>query len=159
MTPKIYECIERVLEQFKRPFTMLEIGASRDYYSLQAAAKYPQSMFVMIDGNDSENPTAKTDLYKQCTKNNNLNNIILLNIPPSRFNFKRFAQCGHIDVVVALHIERFKTDQQEVLKNIIEIGEHIIIEAPLCDGHYMTFSYSNRQQGIWSRKTMRSYIA
>jgi len=54
-TESRYKIIREVLNQYRRPFCMLDIGASQGYFSFRAAHDY-DCVCVMIEGNNAEYP-------------------------------------------------------------------------------------------------------
>jgi len=64
--PFRYELIKReLLDDYERPFTMLDLGASQGYYSLRAAYDY-DSVCVMIEGNNGAYKMIGTQLQEIC---------------------------------------------------------------------------------------------
>ena len=126
-----YEMINTVLKQYNRPFTMLDIGASQGYYSFRAAADYPQSVFVMVEDNNHDYPMSGTQLLDLCKANSKLNNVIFLKKILTIADAKRFSECEHMDVVLALNIIHwFKDSWQEITDILLRMGSNIIIETP-----------------------------
>ncbi len=81
-----YKIIQEVLNQYRRQFCMLDIGASQGYFSFRAAHDY-DCVCVMIEGNNAEYPKVGTQLLNLCEANDSLENIILLNNLISRKNY------------------------------------------------------------------------
>ncbi len=126
-----YEIIKTVLEKYKRPFTMLDIGASQGYYSFRAAYDHPESTCVMLEGDNPVYPLTGTQLLDLCKCNTELDNIIFLNrkIVPSEL--QRLSECEHFDVVLVLNIIHWFGDQwQKVADAVLNMGDNIIIESP-----------------------------
>ncbi len=124
-----YEIIQQILDKYKRPFTMLDIGASQGYYSFKTAHDY-DSVCVMIEGNNRFYPMTGSQLLDLC-KINNLDNIIHLNKSVVPNDLIRLSECEHFDVVLALNIIHWFPDQwQNVTDAILNMGDNIIIETP-----------------------------
>ncbi|HVX01191.1 MAG TPA: hypothetical protein VHA52_12275, partial [Candidatus Babeliaceae bacterium] len=73
-----YQAIEVILKKYKRPITMLDIGASEGFFSFRAAQD--GATCVMIEGNyasESQESTAD-NLEQLCEQNTNLSTIMLL---------------------------------------------------------------------------------
>jgi hypothetical protein len=125
-----FAILDQVLQQYKRPFTMLDIGASQGYYSFKAAQKYPQSVFVMIEGNNQHYPLIGTQLLDLCKENTALNNIVLLNKAIELADLQRLGECEHFGVVVVFNIIHWFDDWKTVTDAILNLGKNIIIETP-----------------------------
>ncbi len=125
-----YNIIKNVLDQYKRPFTMIDIGASQGYYSFRAASDYPESVFVMLEGNNKHYPLIGTQLLDLC-KENNLNNLIFLNRSLAPKEVQHFSECEHFDIVIAFNIIHwFGNSWKDIANAILNLGDNIIIETP-----------------------------
>src|SRR3990167_10755266 len=126
---KRYEILEQFLKLYKRPFTMLDIGAAQGYHSLRAAWDYPDSVFVMIEGNNPSYPLSGDQLLSICKCNTKLDNIIHLNKPIYINDLIELGKCEHFDVVLALNIIHWLgSDYKQVIEALLTLGDHIIIE-------------------------------
>lgn len=127
-----YEVIKELAAQYKRPFTVLDLGASEGYFSFKLAHDF-KATCVMIEGNyktDSEENTADY-LEDLCKKNTDLNSIILLkkNITPLELSI--LSESEHFDIVLALNvIHHFGSSWKQVIDALLDMGIHIIIETP-----------------------------
>ncbi|MBI5274760.1 MAG: hypothetical protein HY860_06900, partial [Chlamydiales bacterium] len=95
-----YLLIKKVLQQYTRPFTLLDIGAAQGYYSLKAAGDFRKSVCVMLEGNNPTYPLIGDQLKSICEDNTNLNNIIFLNRPIDLKDLIQLGTCEHFDVVL-----------------------------------------------------------
>ena len=130
-----YEVIRKVLDKYRRPFDMLDIGASQGYYSFRAAHDY-DCVCVMLEGNNPEYPKVGTQLLDLCEANHSLGNIILLNKMIIPEDLKRLSECENFDVVLALNIIHwFGSRWKEVADAILGMGRSIIIETPPQEKH------------------------
>ncbi len=126
-----FNLIDSILQKFKRPFTMLDLGASQGYYSILAATKYDKSVFVMIEGNNNYYPFIGTQLLDICKCNTSLKNIILLKKHLIISDIKRLSECEYFDIVLALNIIHwFKYSWKNLINHILELGSQVIIETP-----------------------------
>lgn len=126
-----YELLNTILSNYNRPFTMLDIGASQGYYSFRAAFSYPDSVFVMIEGNNKHYPLIGSQLLDLCKANSSLNNIIFLNKLLEIEDVRRLSECEHFDVVVALNIIHWFGDSwKNITDCILKMGSIIVIETP-----------------------------
>ena len=99
-----YAVIQTLLNRYKRPFTMVDVGADNGYCSLRAARDYKDSVFVMIEGDEQERPFMGTQLQSICSCNEDLHNIIFLNRAVAAVDLQRLGECEHFDVVLALDV-------------------------------------------------------
>lgn len=125
-----YQAIKKILDRYKRPITVLDIGASQGYFSFRIAHDYDATCVMIEDG---YNDTWKTgeQLLEICKLNTELNNIILLQKRLSLADLEHLGSCEHFDVVIALNIiHHFGTDWKAATDAILNLGETIIIESP-----------------------------
>lgn len=128
---KRYEVIKPFLQLYKRPFTMLDIGAAQGYHSLRAAWEFPDSVFVMLEGNNPAYPYQGDQLLSICKCNTELNNIIHLNKDLYLNDLIRLGECEHFDVVLVLNILHWLGDEWESAADaLLYLGDNIIIETP-----------------------------
>ncbi len=121
-----YKVIQSVLDRYKRPFTLLEIGASQGYFSFKAAPDY-ESVCVMIDGGTGN------QLLDLCKANGRLDNLIFLNKPIVVEDLRRLSECEAFDVVLAFNlIHKFwKLDRwRDLIDTLLSLGDMAIIETP-----------------------------
>lgn len=127
-----YAAIKEHLNKYKRPFTVLDIGAAQGYFSFRSAHDFPHSSAVMIEGeylNVSFNASNK--LEELCALNTDRKNIIYLKKHMLPSDFKRLAQCEHFDVVLCLNvIHHFGKEWQTVAQAVFKMGDYVIIETP-----------------------------
>ena len=103
VTPGIRECaarypvIKKVLEQYKRPFTVLDIGANLGYFSFRIAEDFPEATCVLIESKYGKQLT-------QLGKDNESNNVIILNNTVTADKLSNLSKCEHFDVVLCLNI-------------------------------------------------------
>ena len=118
-----YGAVSNVFESYKRPITVLDLGASEGYFSFRLARKYKDSVFVMVE--------EKKDLLNLCKLNKSLENVVLLNKRITIDELERLGECEHFDIVLGLNIVHWFEDKwKEALEAILELGDFIIIEVP-----------------------------
>src|SRR3990167_10853245 len=126
-----YKVIESMLKNYKRPFTMLDIGAAQGYHSLMAAWQFPDSVFVMLEGNNNAYPKQGDSLLSICINNTQLNNIIHLNKSIYIEDLLNLSKCEHFDVVLVLNILHWLGGQwKSAIDVLMYLGDNIIIETP-----------------------------
>jgi len=93
-----YQAIKKILAQFKRPITVLDIGAAEGYMSLRIANDFDATC-VMI-----EHPSGESAgfLKRLCELNTNRENLVLLYKKITADELKLLSECEHFDVVIAL---------------------------------------------------------
>jgi hypothetical protein len=130
-----YEALKPFLNHYKRPFTVLDVGASQGYFSFRIAHDYP-AICTMIEGNYQNNEQEGTadSLEALCQKNSDLNNIMLLKKNITSQELKILSECEHFDVVLALNIvHHFGEQWKQVINALLAMGDHIIIQVPPAD--------------------------
>lgn len=131
---KNYDAIEKILDLYQRPFTMLDVGAAQGYYLLRAAGKHPQSVFVMIEGGCSGIPPIGDHLLSLCKCNDQLKNIVLLKKYPIIDDLIRLGECEHFDIVLATNIINWLSDAwANEIEAVLKLGDNIIIEVPFVE--------------------------
>ncbi len=126
-----YTLLEHILGKYKRPFTMLELGAKQGYFSLRAASTYPQSTFVMIEDNSLAKYFPSSDLLEICKRNTCLHNIVLFNREIVADELERLSECEHFDLVIAFNLfSSCKNNCLELIEPLLKLGDNILLEVP-----------------------------
>lgn len=126
-----YEAIVPILQQYNRPFTLCDIGASQGYFSFRVAHDFPQATCVMIEGNYSAEWQTAQQLQQLCELNTDLNNIILLQKKISVDDLMKMSECEHIDVTLVFNVaHHFGKSWRAFLDGVFSLGDHVIIETP-----------------------------
>lgn len=127
---KRYELIKTHLEKYRRPFTLIDIGASQGYYGLRCAHDF-NCVAVMLDGNNPAYPHTGDQLLTICNANTNRHNIIHLNEPIKPKSIQRLSECEHFDVTLAMNILHWFGNQwRSLAESLIAMGDYLIIETP-----------------------------
>jgi len=118
-----YGNIKKILDNYKRPFTVLDIGASEGYFSLRIAAEYDCTS-VMIEGD-------KTLLLPQICQLNRSKNTVVLEKFITPQDLKELGECEHFDLVIAFNVIHQLNDAwKETIDYLLTLGDHILIETP-----------------------------
>lgn len=117
-----YTFIKSILDQYKRPFTLLELCPYPKHYSTFFSPKYPDSAFIMLE----KSINTEKILNKVTEKNKN---TILLSIDISKKNIKRLHQCEHFDVLLLHNIKNnFNKNWKIFLEYFCCMADNIVIE-------------------------------
>lgn len=118
-----YEAIRNIVKEYKRPFTMLDIGAAQGYFSFKLGHEFKDSTFVLLEEDKY--------LLKLCMLNTELDNIVFLNKRISIEEMENVSKCEHFDVVLALNVIHWSEARwQEMTDAVLALGDKIIIQTP-----------------------------
>jgi SAM-dependent methyltransferase len=116
-----YQAVARALQRYRRPFTVLDIGANQGYFSFRIAHEF-DAVCVMIE----KQPV----LLENCRKNES-HQVVLLQHAISARELMRLSQAEHFDVVLALNvIHHFRWRWRTAAHAILGLGDTVIIENP-----------------------------
>lgn len=115
-----YALIRPVLQTYRRPFTVWDVGANLGYFGCRIASEFP-AVSVMID--------QRAALAEAC-RANGLPNTIAMTHQFTAHDLIEVAQSEHADVVLALNVLHHMPDWREALPAILALGENVIIETP-----------------------------
>ena len=130
-----YSVLKNLLDNYTRPFTVLDLGASEGYFSFTIARNY-QAVCIMLEGNYAHisNEVTADRLEELCKENTDISTCVLLKKHISRNELKILSECEHFDVVLALNfINHFGSYWQTAAEHILALGDYIIIESPCAD--------------------------
>lgn len=118
-----YTAIKKALtEKYKRPFTVLDIGANNGYFSFRLARECG-STCVMADMTNR-----LTDL---CQLNTDVgNNIIYIKKQLTADDIKQLSKHVHFDVAIGLHVLHHIPEWKKFFKNLKSLADTLIIETP-----------------------------
>lgn len=122
-----YKAMQPLFEKYKRPFTILDIGANFGYYSIRAASEYGATS-VMFESEKNEVNT----LLNLAEQNDCRDNLTILNTRLNLHKLKEIGKCEHFDVVFALNVIHHFDSKEilEVCKTFTELGDYLILETP-----------------------------
>lgn len=119
-----YPHIKKILDNYKRPFTVLGIGASEGYFELRIASEYDCTC-VMIEGDET------LLLPHICKLNNQRGNVVVLQKFITPEDLKELGKCEHFDLVMAFNVvHQLKDKWKETIDSLLTLGDHILIETP-----------------------------
>lgn len=107
-----YDMIRPVLDRFKRPFSMIDIGASTGSFCVQAMKDY-QCTAIAIE---------KEDIVPK--------ELICIRKRVSGAELVELAVSEHFDVVLGLSVLHHASDWSEFLRGLFSLGDHVILEYP-----------------------------
>src|SRR5690606_36522577 len=103
--------------RYRTGFTLLDIGASEGYFSIRLSEELGAKPTLL---------EKKAELLNIAAAQNNSDiNVIL-----GRFDAKKLASLGSFDVIVALSIVHHFPNWGEMIKQILSMGDTVIIELP-----------------------------
>lgn len=115
--------IRHLLNQYRRPVTILEVGAAKECISFDIVHHYRNVTCVMIDWD-----TAADRLLNACEQQNS-DNIILLGKSLSASELSHLSECEHFDIVIVNDtMERFKPHTTAAYGALLNMGDYIIFK-------------------------------
>jgi autotransporter strand-loop-strand O-heptosyltransferase len=125
-----YDSLKKVFSNYKRSFTILDIGANFGYYSIRASSEY-DAISVMIEGRKEE-----CDKLVEIAKSNYCKEkLIVINKKLTIYDLEEMVKCEHFDVVFALNVLHHfdKKDIHKACDLVSQLGDNLIIETPPID--------------------------
>lgn len=116
-----YDAIKGILDTYKKPIKVLDIGASNGYFSLKIVHDY-DALCVMVDTSNR--------LLDICKFNDKINGIVYLKKELSLEDLQFLNKNEHFDVVLALNVVHHMQPYKEILDILFQLGDAIIIETP-----------------------------
>ncbi len=124
-----YDAIKPILDRYKRPITVLDLGAGQGYFSFRIAHDYDSTCIMVEDNRDSSRRADQ--LLELCHLNSHLQNIVLLKEKMSLQELQKLADCEHFDVVLAFdYINPESRHWKQKINAILRLGNNIFIQAP-----------------------------
>lgn len=141
-----YAVLQKIFNQYQRPFTVLDLGAAQGFFSFKTAFDYPATC-VMIEGNHNYQHAEK--LLQLCKKNTELDSIIFLNQKMDLNYLTSLSEVEHFDVTLALNfIHHSGLDSKALIDCLVNMGDNLIIENPPHDEHSIEASEKIKRSGI-----------
>lgn len=123
LTNYYFEALKILLEQYKRPFTVMELFARKGELTFAIASNFQQAACIMIGHNKAK------ELLNSCIIHD-YQNIVFLNHKLSLDDLYKFSECEHIDVTFVPDITKKFKDWRKGINEVLTLGDYIIIEAP-----------------------------
>ncbi len=116
-----YAPIRDFLGQYRRPFSVFDLGANMGYFSFRIAEDF-DAVCVMADD--------KAELPELCRQNAAGRKTILLHRRMPANVLAGLAACEHFDVVLALNVLHHMADWRVAAEALVRLGDHLIVETP-----------------------------
>lgn len=117
-----YAPIKAFLEQYRRPFSVFDLGANMGYFSFRIATDFPQATVIAVDD--------KPELPKLAAAND-LKNVIVIPKRMTAGDLGRLADCEAFDVVLALNVLHHMGDWIKAAEYVFRLGANAIVETPV----------------------------
>lgn len=116
-----YNAVAGILRRYRRPFTVLDIGANEGYFSYRIASEL-DAVCVMVE--------KRPQLLAHCREDGN-ERVILLQRQFRAGELKRLAEVEHFDVVLGLNVlHHFGLRWRTAARAILAMGDTVFIENP-----------------------------
>lgn len=121
-----YKPIQELCKKYKRPFTVLDIGANLGYFSFRLSSEF-DCVSVMVEGQDS----FKGELVNLINQQKCNDRLVFLATKLDLQKLRELSKCEHFDVVLALRVvHHFNDPFDQVIEAIISLGDHTFFELP-----------------------------
>ena len=116
----VYQSIESLLAQYKRPITLLEIHQEGPCYSFEITNDYDATCVVLAK---SENVQPIKAAYESLSAPEK---FIVLSKGITHDRLLHLADCEHFDITLALHLP--KNLKKELFNPILNLGDYVVID-------------------------------
>ncbi len=121
-----YSVIKSFLQEYRRPFTLLDVGANIGYFSFRIAEDFPDAIVVAVEGHPRFLPK-----LLEVAKKNDRDNVIIIGKKLAVEDISRLAELEHFDVVIGMSvIHHIYHDPIEALEAFSKLGDNLILELP-----------------------------
>lgn len=121
-TESRYKLIKSVAEKYKRPFTVLDIGANLGYFAIRLTEDFPECTVVALED-------AYSDWLTEVLDKNETERVILLKKKATLEDLKYLADIEHFDIVLAMSvIHHIDGGFKNVLEACRNLGDNLIAE-------------------------------
>lgn len=117
-----YAILKNIAMRYKRPFTMLDIGANYGYFCTRLAEEF-DCCCVAIE--------PESDFAQRFFEENENHKVILLKHEFTARSLRRLAESEHFDIVLAYGVIHWlPMDPIQSLFALRDLGDHVLIELP-----------------------------
>jgi hypothetical protein len=114
-----YAPIRELASKFKRPFSVLDVGANYGWFSFSLMSEF-NCCAVMIDDKPIGDLIAKHAPDRS----------VWLNTHVTGHELKRLSRSEHFDIVLGLSVLHHMEDFEEALDGLLHLGSHVFLEIP-----------------------------
>lgn len=119
-----YEIVRNFCSQYRRPFTVLDIGANLCYMGIRLAEDFPECTVVAVE-------CCEWSATLSLLRANDARRVVLLTKTVSLDDLRELAKCEHFDLVLSLSVvHRFDGPFEERVRVFQALGDHLILEVP-----------------------------
>jgi len=118
-----YQEIRELAKLYKRPFTVLDIGANCGYFSIRLAEEFPHCTCVAVE------PT-----YFKLEDVSHLDNLVVLTKPLNLKSLTNLGRSERFDIVLclsAIHYLDPVASYRTILDSLVQLGTHLVLELPV----------------------------
>lgn len=116
-----YAAVKKVLNYYKRPFKILDIGANNGFFGIKVAEDF-DSVSVLVDRNNR--------LTSICEANTDFGTLIYLKKSLNLQSLKNLLKEEHFDCIFAFHVLHHQKEWKEWIDVLLQLGDNLIIETP-----------------------------
>ncbi len=118
-----YELIHKFCAQYKRPFTVLDVGAADGYFAVRLTEDFPECTVVAIE----YRPRIGEVLARNAARR-----VLWLNKRVTLEDIRGLAAVEHFDVTLALSVIHWlHAPPAESINALQALGDHLILELPV----------------------------
>jgi len=116
-----YTAIQGILNMYKRPFTVFDIGAHLGYFGLSIVHDYPEAVVVMADYDPR---------LRQIVELSDPDRTVVLEKNFSPEDLQQMSECEQFDIVLLLNVLHHWENWPDVLSAARHMADFVIVETP-----------------------------
>lgn len=124
-----YELIKPILNEFNRPFSVLDIGAAQGYFDFKISYDYPGCDFTLIEGSLY---SGFGDMLSEICAMNNEKKIRLIKERITIDDLCILSKNEHFDVIIAFliihQLGRSLEEKKQIIDVLQKLGDKLLIE-------------------------------
>jgi|GEM_PF-6563803 len=125
-----YALVQKKVEAYRTPFTVLDCGTRQGYYAYSLNAEYKAPSF-MWEEPDKDIMPSESRLFDFNAHKYNSSSLFLYNKAIKAKDIMRWSSYTYFDVVLAFNlIELFDKRWHAILRALLKIGRDVIVELP-----------------------------